>query len=87
MNNEREPNWTEIYRDAVKMQALTEPGIPGTAVDLANVKPCRIIPCPGSYFPCHDEQCEMSWDEEEFVFTDCQCEPRARARVQESTAY
>lgn len=47
------------------------------------VKPCRIIPCPGSYFPAHDEQCEMEWQEDETGwgwFTDCDCEPRARER-------
>jgi hypothetical protein len=74
-------DWTEIYRDTVRGEDVVfVRGEPGEGViDLADVKPCRIIPCPGSYFPGHDEQCEMVWDEEDFVFTECACEPRARA--------
>lgn len=67
-------NWTRFYKDAVDLPALVAPSFmePG--------KPCRIIPCPGSYFPCHDEQCEMVWegDEDFGEWTDCDCEPRAR---------
>lgn len=75
-------NWTEIYKDAVGRDILLVKAVPPEGViDLATVKTCRVIPCPGSYFPCHDESCEMSWDEEEFVFTDCRCEERAREAI------
>lgn len=73
-------NWTEIYKDAVGRDILLVKAVPAEGVvDLSDVKPCRIIPCPGSYFPGHDEQCEMWWDTENAVWTDCFCEPRARA--------
>lgn len=71
-------NWTEIYRDVVKVQVLAIPGTPA-AYDPSTAKLCRIIPCPGSYFPCHDDQCEMVWDDEAEGWVDCGCEPRARA--------
>jgi hypothetical protein len=70
-------NWTEVYKDAVVFQGVAytqSPAQPG------NVKTCRIIPCPGSYFPAHDETCEMVWDEEREEWSDCYCEERARAR-------
>lgn len=77
---ELKTDWTEIYRDAVRpafvydrAKVMTDPEYEGEH------RTCRIIPCPGSYFPAHDEQCEMSWDEDEYTYTDCQCEPRARA--------
>jgi hypothetical protein len=78
-------DWTQIYRDAVtgKDIKLVRADPPEGIIDLNAMKPCRIVPCPGSYFPAHDEQCEMSWDEEDFAYTDCQCEPRARASWQE----
>lgn len=74
-------DWTEIYRDAVGLVFAYERG--REQARTGEVKPCRIIPCPGSYFPCHDEQCEMVWEEDETGwgrFTDCDCEPRARER-------
>lgn len=80
-------DWTEFFRDAVRAKdiQLVKPFMesgqerqwgPDT------VKPCRIIPCPGSYFPCHDEQCEAVWepDDEGLYYPECACEPRARAR-------
>lgn len=73
-------NWTEIYRHAVHGDIfLIKSDPPEGVLDLADAKPCRIIPCPGSYFPCHDETCETVWDDEEEVWTDCLCEVRARA--------
>lgn len=77
-------NWTEIYRDAVNGRdiLLVKAVPPEGVIDLENVKPCRIIPCPGSYFPGHDEQCEMVWEEDDEWgrWTECFCEPRARER-------
>lgn len=74
-------DWTEVYRDAVDGAEITiveaYPAQPPE--EIIELKSCRIIPCPGSYFPAHDEKCEMDWDGEEFVWTDCECEPRARA--------
>lgn len=74
-------DWTEIYRDAVGLVFSYERG--REQARTGEAKPCRIIPCPGSYFPAHDEQCEMEWQEDETGwgwFTDCECEPRARMR-------
>lgn len=78
-------DWTEIYRDAVtgKEVKIVRADPPEGVIDLSTVKTCRPIPCPGSYFPCHDEQCEMIWEEDETSwgwFTDCDCEPRAQER-------
>lgn len=78
-------DWTEIYRDAVtgKEVKIVRADPPEGVIDLSTVKPCRPIPCPGSYFPCHDEQCEMIWEEDETGwgrFTNCDCEPRAQER-------
>lgn len=75
-------NWTDIYRHAV---GDIEVVFIKAAPPEGNVKPCQIIPCPGSYFPAHDEQCEMV-REEDFVNTDCQCEPRARERSWPTTS-
>lgn len=73
-------DWTEIYRDAVtgKDILLVRADPPEGIIDLSTVKACRVIPCPGSYFPYHDDWCEMVWDGENEVFTECDCEPRAR---------
>lgn len=70
-------NWTEIYRHAVDG---TEVVFIKAAPPEGAVKPCRIIPCPGSYFPAHDDRCEMLWNAMEEVWEDCHCEERARAR-------
>lgn len=75
-------DWTEIYRDAVKVQVLAMPATPAAYTPPPGAKPCRIIPCPGSYFPHHDEQCEMVWEEDDEgwgAWKECACEPRARA--------
>lgn len=71
-------DWTEIYRDAVGLVFAYERG--REQARTGEAKPCRIIPCPGSYFPGHDDQCEMVWDEEAEGWVDCLCEPRARER-------
>lgn len=78
-------NWTEIYRHAVgdRTAVVLKREGPAEYVLPPGAKPCRIIPCPGSYFPCHDEQCEMVWEEDDEGFgtwTECACEPRARQR-------
>lgn len=74
-------NWTEIYQHAVYGDILLIKSNPPEGV--LDLKACRPIPCPGSYFPAHDEACEMEWQEDETGwgwFTDCDCEPRARER-------
>lgn len=80
-------DWTKFYSDAVTQDilrpALEAAGV-GNADQLAvryETKPCRVIPCPGSYFPAHDGTCEMRWEEDEEWghWTECACEQRARA--------
>jgi hypothetical protein len=77
-------DWTEIYRDAVDGRPLVREDLewPRPAPPVEGLKTCRIIPCPGSYFPAHDEQCEMVWEEDDEgwgAWKECACEPRARA--------
>jgi hypothetical protein len=74
-------NWTEIYRDAVAGTPVVREDVewPQPLPPLEGAKSCRPIPCPGSYFPYHDDDCELSWSEEGPVTEECGCEPRARA--------
>lgn len=79
-------NWTRFYKDAVDLPALVAPSFMEPGQERQWGKPCRVIPCPGSYFPAHDEQCEMVWEEDDQGwgwFTECSCEPRARERRDE----
>lgn len=71
-------DWTAVYTDAVTTpEVVYKP--PEEYTLPPGAKPCRIIPCPGSYFPAHDAQCESFFVEGAYAWTECDCEPRARA--------